>query len=420
MNRRRGLLPLLLVLLTAAAARAAQSLFDQPLTARINRIRSYASDLALDREGRAIVDGKYLLNTGDVSDFLTRIEPSGEVELPFSVNAHRLFADNEVAPGVFAVAVDEKDRILAAIGGPTADGTLAASEIIRVLPDGSRDPTFSTSGLFGAGNLVFALRPLQDGKILAAGRVLNAPKNASAYILRLNANGSFDTTYRSLLHPMNIAGLAAYAIEPVGDGRYVIAKALWHSETIAQGNDEPRLSMLAENGEEIMAFGERARGTVRHGVYAVKRQKDGRLVVGGDATLARLLPDGAPDPYFKPPALASQVPQRAMAVRAIAIQKDGKILVGGDFVAPNGTAGLVRLLPDGQLDMAFMRHLGRGFETPGSEHRGVSAIALQKDGHIVVAGSFETLDGQAHRTLARLAPDGAPDDYPLIADVGLR
>jgi uncharacterized delta-60 repeat protein len=419
-SRRRFLLPLLLLLPTAGAVLAANSLLDQPLTARINRIRSYAGDVVIDRQNRALVDGKYLLNTGDVADFVTRIEPTGEVELPFAVNAHRIFADNDVAPGIYALALDEEGRLLAAIGGPTADGTIAASEIIRMGPDGNRDPTFSTSGLFGAGNLVFALRPLKSGKILAAGRVLDAPKNASAYVLRLNANGSFDSTYRSLLRPRNIAGLAAYAIEPAGEGRYLIGKAPWRSQTIAEGNDEPRLSMIAENGEEVTAFGERARAAVKNGVYALKRQKDGRVVVGGEATLTRLMPDGGTDTYFKPPALVSDLPQHAMAVRAIVIQKDGRILIGGDFRTPNGTAGIARLLPDGQLDMEFMRNVGRGFESAGADHRGVSGIAVQADGRIVVAGSFETLNGQARRTLARLAPNGTPDDYPLIADVGLR
>src|SRR5690349_22257745 len=92
----------------------------------------------------------------------------------------------------------------------------------------------------------------------------------------------------------------------------------------------------------------------------------------------------------------------------VAIQPDGKIVVTGAVIdgRSNRYFGALRYLPDGSLDGSF----GSGglvaadigsFEDP-------RAIALQRDGKIVVAG--ET-DCETARCLAAMRPnaDGSPD-----------
>ena len=93
-------------------------------------------------------------------------------------------------------------------------------------------------------------------------------------------------------------------------------------------------------------------------VYAVARQADGKILIGGTFTsvssvprgrIARLLANGALDTSFDPGTGADDV------VRSISVQSDGKIVIGGWFSQINGAARYrcARLNANGTLDAAF-------------------------------------------------------------------
>jgi uncharacterized delta-60 repeat protein len=88
-------------------------------------------------------------------------------------------------------------------------------------------------------------------------------------------------------------------------------------------------------------------------------------------------------------------------VRALAVQRDGKIVLGGAFTTLGGQPRnrLARLNPDGTPDPAFS----------ASADGPVAAIAIQDDGAIVIGGFFSTVNGQPRARLARLNPDGSLD-----------
>jgi uncharacterized delta-60 repeat protein len=116
----------------------------------------------------------------------------------------------------------------------------------------------------------------------------------------------------------------------------------------------------------------------------------------------RRAPDESTDP-FNPGANGE--------VSSIVVQTDGKILVGGRFTMLGGGTGSVRrnnlgrLNADGSVDMAF--DPGRDLENP--EENVVTALAMQRDGRILVAW-----DGpdplQIRRRIGRLNSDGSVDD----------
>ena len=138
-------------------------------------------------------------------------------------------------------------------------------------------------------------------------------------------------------------------------------------------------------------------------VETIIRQPDGKILLGGQFTdpksyIIRLQPDGSLDNSFNP-----QAPD--FFVRSIAVQSDGRILAGGVFGTQDGGVRLrnhiVRLLADGQLDRTFK---------PGSGSDGsINAMALQKDGKILIAGEFTQLNGVSKPRLARLLSDGSLD-----------
>lgn len=139
-------------------------------------------------------------------------------------------------------------------------------------------------------------------------------------------------------------------------------------------------------------------------VYAVALQADGKILIGGDfdtvdgearANLARLHPDGSLDTSFDPAQAAD-----LGYVSAITIQPNGKILIGGAFYSssysnPNNIA---RLNPDGSPDPYFDPSLF--VDGP------INAIAVQEEGFLIIAGSFEYVNGFSRRYVARLYPDG--------------
>ncbi len=157
-------------------------------------------------------------------------------------------------------------------------------------------------------------------------------------------------------------------------------------------------------------------------VYCLAQQSDGKLLVGGafrnfDGAprlgLARLEENGALDPDFQPETGSPGDTQRVV-VRAITIQPDGKILVGTEVLGGFGgnQTALLRLLPDGSRDLNFSVTGGRfGGPIVGSlgPYSGVGAIALDRDGEILVGGMFYPTGLVNPVRLVRFNSDGAVD-----------
>lgn len=100
---------------------------------------------------------------------------------------------------------------------------------------------------------------------------------------------------------------------------------------------------------------------------------------------------------------SSFAPQVDGPVSAVLVQKDGRILIGGSFSSVNGVAAsnVARLNGDGSLDAAFQL-------IPGANGN-VSALGIQSSGAILIGGSFNNVHGLARQGLARLNPDGSVD-----------
>jgi uncharacterized delta-60 repeat protein len=138
---------------------------------------------------------------------------------------------------------------------------------------------------------------------------------------------------------------------------------------------------------------------------------DGKILAGGSrvkflssqshahTNLARINPDGFADDTFN---VALDKGATEMGVTCLALQPDGCILVGGDFFSVNGQWiwNLVRLLPNGSVDPQFNAiYLDQT----------VNAIRLQPDGKILVCGYFDPYDTPGCAGLCRLNQDGSLD-----------
>jgi uncharacterized delta-60 repeat protein len=95
-------------------------------------------------------------------------------------------------------------------------------------------------------------------------------------------------------------------------------------------------------------------------------------------------------------------------VNALVIQTDDKTVIGGNFSSYNGVQrhGIARVLTSGELDTSF--NPGDGINIVGGDF--ISALAMQPDRKILVAGSFTSFNGQPCGNIIRLNPNGTLDD----------
>ena len=97
---------------------------------------------------------------------------------------------------------------------------------------------------------------------------------------------------------------------------------------------------------------------------------------------------------FNAGVISSQFSQDRLT--AIAVQTDGKIVVAGNnFRIGNVIYQVIRLNPDGSLDSSFSL-------LPIDAFRGIEGLALQADGKILIGGDFAFVGGVERRIAARL------------------
>lgn len=128
-----------------------------------------------------------------------------------------------------------------------------------------------------------------------------------------------------------------------------------------------------------------ADGPVEH----ILVKPDGKIVIAGRFStwngipadrVAQLLPDGSADPDFQCTALGDMDHPTA-----IALQADGKVIVAGATL-PGGNIRVVRLGLDGTVDPGF----SLWSDLSGLPSTSVNALAVQPDGKVLVGGNFYT------------------------------
>jgi len=92
-------------------------------------------------------------------------------------------------------------------------------------------------------------------------------------------------------------------------------------------------------------------------------------------------------------------------IHTMAVQPDGKIVIGGEFTSVGGVSRnrIARLNSDGSLDISFEPGTG----IPSGR---VLALAVHKDGRILLGGQFTMVNGVTKKNLVRLNPNGSIDD----------
>ena len=260
---------------------------------------------------------------------------------------------------------------------------------------GTLDPTFGTGGIFqapGTASAAFALAIQSDGKIVVAGSGIASNGAGLDTLLRLNTNGTLDTTLGTggvfSISPKGaelVNGFFGVAIQP--DGKIVAA---------ASGLVGVQLIRVLSNGTLDTTFGTggltttiTAFGGIGGGGLALQSNGDIVVVAGSrnPSVMARFTSSGQLDTTF---GSGGQVNLQYGTPTQVAIQPNGKILVTSGlsgklvlFPFPNAQAGsITRYNSNGSVDTTF------GAAGMAATVTSASALILQSDGKIVVGGAI--------------------------------
>jgi uncharacterized delta-60 repeat protein len=340
-------------------------------------------DLAVQSDGKILIAGDFTSVAGTDRVRIARLNTDGSLDTTFNPG---LGADNRVSE----IVLQPDGKILIAGRFLNYNGT-QRFRVARLLASGALDTTFDP--LAGADLDVTALALQGDGKILIGGLFSNYRGVPRKGVARLNSDGALDTSFDPGGGP-NGAGVFGLALD--ADGKIVVAGKF---DDFA-GSGRAGVVRLNSNGSVDTSFNP-GTGTLEL-VEAVTVQPDGRVLIGGRFVtfngtqrirLARLEGNGAIDTSFDPG------PGVDNGVAKILLQRDGKPVVVGSFSSFGTTsrANILRLNTNGSLDETFNPGTGTNFQ--------VVSIAFDGAGGLIAGGLFSQYNGVTRQKIARVQGD---------------
>jgi len=269
----------------------------------------------------------------------------------------------------------------------------------------SYTPSFMYNLASGFNNFLDLVLQQSDGKFILAGRYTNFAGISINRIIRLNSDGTVDSTFLANVGTGADGNVISGALQ--SDGKIVLGGAFitWNGTTVG------RVVRLNSDGTLDTTFASNIGTGASAAVEELVVQSDGKIIIVGSHTtfnnvtnnrVIRLNSDGTPDSAFTT-AIGTAASGR---VDAVALQSDGKIVLAGNFSTWAGTTvgRIVRLNSDGTRDTALNTNTGTG-STSGT----IEDIALQSDGKIVLGGAFTVFNGTTVNRIVRLNSDGTRD-----------
>jgi uncharacterized delta-60 repeat protein len=339
-----------------------------------------ANAVAVQGDGKIVAVGTDNLFEGEQTRFaVIRYNSNGTLDTAFGgdgIVTTNFTPHDDHAFGV-AIQADEKIVVVGYSGqGGANDVKKLKLTLARYNSNGTLDSTFGGDGKVRTNvgrcwDFGRALAIQADGKIVAGGISFSGANcdNATFALIRYNSDGTLDSTFGGdgkVTTDLTSRLDFAFADAIQADGKIVAAGV----SGLGGPNPKFALARYNSNGTLDSAFGGDGKVTTDFT----------RFVDWGDS---------------------------------VAIQADGKIVASGTsgLGGPNSKFGLVRYNSNGTLDSAFG---GDGKVTTDFTHSGDedrSAVAIQADGQIVVAGSagFEGGGGNWKFGVARYNSNGTLD-----------
>ena len=264
--------------------------------------------------------------------------------------------------------------------------------VARFNSNGTLDTTFGTGGQvitnLGLSSEIRSIALQSDGKIVAAGFLSNGA-NEDFAIVRYNSNGSLDTTFSGDGKLSTDLGSydSIYSIALQSDGKIVATGV---------SNDNFAIARYDTNGTLDASFDTDGKVTTNLGsiesINSIAIQSDGKIVAAGysgsDFAIARYDTNGTLDASFDTDGIVTtDIASSDDGFNSVLLQSDGKIVAAGytDNAGFSYLMAVARYNTDGSLDSTFNGD-GIALTAVRSSDDSATAVAIQTDGNIVIAG----------------------------------
>jgi uncharacterized delta-60 repeat protein len=314
----------------------------------------------------------------------------------------------EYNPRIAALAVAPGGQILAA-GGAGGDSN---AFVVAMNPNGQPEPGFGRAGSIEEIRTLpsstqasgMAIGP--NGRVLVSAWSNTGQHRSRTILLGLTSSGSFDDGVGS--------GTGFVVPGTEGELRADGHNRFYTVTTAYPGHGGAYVARFDDHGQRDLAYGTQGKADIPAHFKIeslVVRRSGAALVVGqiahrfGMAAFA-LTPNGQPNRHFGRAGIAMVGfgPEVKAAALSATFDRRGRVVLFGN---EGPYAGMARLLPDGRPDPNFAYN-GRQPYMPALANE-ESAVALAPDGGILVAAAPEAGLHPLPTTLIRFRPDGIRD-----------
>jgi uncharacterized delta-60 repeat protein len=226
--------------------------------------------ITIQSDGKILVCGAFTAYSGVSESRITRLNTNGSVDTTF------------VTPTINDIVYDmsiQSDGKIVAVGDFTQVSGVARTSIVRFLTGGTLDSTFS-AGTVSAG--AYAVIAQSDGKIMVGGTFATVSGTSSPKIVRLLSGGTIDTSF-SVGNGFRLNGSSSGAfvvdITPTQNGKYFIS-GIFDEYSGASANAMVRLN---SNGSIDTTFNEGTGLVFDEGGFSMPSTvlSNGNIVVSG-------------------------------------------------------------------------------------------------------------------------------------------
>ncbi|WP_336716146.1 T9SS type A sorting domain-containing protein [Chryseobacterium mucoviscidosis] len=310
----------------------------------------------------------------------------------------------------------QPDGKIVAVGASTT-GTSSNNKFyaVRFNSNGGIDTSFGSNGFvsldmsgLGYNNFAKTVELQPDGKIILGGAVAqnNAGDNYYFGVLRLNVNGTADTTFGN--QGKSIFSMSSYsstlnqikdiALQP--DGKIVVAGTYYNSPStdfaVARLNIDGSLdSDFSNDGKTLIGF--TYTSTINDDeAHKIKILNDSKILIGGktyyrDGAWCLLQPDGSLDSVFGTGGKKTFTTDSNFYFGTFYFLPDNSVLIGGYTSGNNGDAALYKVSLNGALDTGFGNNGKIIVDLDSSSSDGIIAdLDIDNTGKIYAVGKTET------------------------------
>jgi uncharacterized delta-60 repeat protein len=246
--------------------------------------------IALQSDGKVLAGGAFGFFTGTTQNRLIRLNSDGSKDTSFNIGT----GFGGAGATTLSIVIQSDGKVL--VGGVfTTFSGVSQNRLIRLNSDGSKDISFDIGT--GFNNTVNSIALQSDGKVLVGGGFTTFTGTTQNRLIRLNSDGSKDTSFDiGTGFDINVTEIAIQS-----DGKILAGGGF----TTYSGASQNRLIRLNSDGSKDTSFDI---GTgFDNTVNSIALQSDGKVLVGGNFTtysgstqirLIKLNSDGSKDTSF--------------------------------------------------------------------------------------------------------------------------